>query len=112
MWERGKRRWKSSTFAWKGFHGSVTFSPDGKYLVTAMQENALHGWRIRDKGSLAMAGYPAKVKSFAWVGDTPFLASSGADQAICWPFDGKFGPMERSPLCVAYNRKQIATCVQ
>ena len=52
-------------------HGAVTFSPDEKYLVTAMQENALHGWRLRDKGNLAMAGYPAKIKSFTWVGDTP-----------------------------------------
>ena len=112
LWERGKRRWKSSIFAWKGFHGAVTFSPDGKYLVTAMQENALHGWRLRDKGNLAMAGYPAKIKSFTWVGDTPYLATSGADEAICWPFDGKFGPMERSPVCVAKNKKQIATVVE
>ena len=112
LWERTKRKWKSSTFAWKGFHGAVTFSPDGKYLVTAMQENALHGWRIRDKANLAMSGYPAKVKSFAWTGNTPFLATSGADEIICWPFDGKFGPMERSPLCVGHNRKQIATYVR
>ena len=111
LWERTKRKWKASTFAWKGFHGAVTFSPDGKYLVSAMQENAVHGWRIRDKANLAMSGYPAKVKSFAWAGDTPFLVTSGADEAICWPFDGKNGPMERSPLCVAHNRKQIATCV-
>ena len=112
LWERGKRRWKSSMYAWKGFHGAVTFSPDGKYLVTAMQENALHGWRLRDKGNLAMAGYPAKIKSFAWVGETPHLATSGADEAICWPFDGKFGPMERPPVCVAKNKKQIATYVE
>ena len=110
--ERVKRRWKSSTFAWKGFHGAVTFSPDEKYLVTAMQENALHGWRLRDKGNLAMAGYPAKIKSFTWVGDTPHLATSGADEASCWPFDGKFGPMERSPVCVAKHKKQIATYVE
>ena len=91
---------------------AVTCSPDEKYLVTAMQENALHGWRLRDKGNLAMAGYPAKIKSFTWVGDTPHLATSGADEAICWPFDGKFGPMERSPVCVAKNKKQIATYVE
>ena len=48
-----------------------------------MQENSVHGWRLRDKGNLAMSGYPAKVKSLDWVGDTPFLATSGADEAIC-----------------------------
>ena len=52
--------------------------PDGKSVVTAMQENALHGSRLRDKGELAMSGYPAKVKSFAWVGNTPYLVTSGA----------------------------------
>ena len=77
-----------------------------------MQENALHGWRLRDKTDLAMTGYPAKVKSFTWVGDTPHLVTSGADEAICWPFDGKDGPMGRSPLCVARAAKQIVTYVE
>ncbi len=112
IWERTKRRWKSTALVWKGFHGAVSFSPDGKYIITAMQENALHGWRLRDKGHLAMSGYPAKVKSFAWVGETPFLTTSGADSAVCWPFDGKFGPMERSPVCVAQKNAQISTYVQ
>ena len=46
-----------------------------------MQENALHGWRIRDKADLAI-GYPAKVKSFSWVGNTPHLVTSGADENL------------------------------
>ena len=112
LWERRERRWKSWKLVWKGFHGAVTFSPDGKYVVTAMQEKALHGWRLRDKGDLAVAGYPAKIKSFAWIGDTPHLATSGADEAICWPFDGTHGPLDRSPVCVAHGGKQVATCVQ
>ncbi len=112
VWERGERRWKRSKLVWKGSHGAVTFSPDGKYLVTAMQENALHCWRLRDKGDMAMQGYPAKIKSFAWVGDAPHLATSGADEAICWPFNGKDGPMGLAPLCVARGGKHLATCVQ
>ena len=75
IWERSKRRWKSTRLFWKGSHGNVTFSPDGKYIVTTMQENSVHGWRLRDKGNLAMSGYPAKVKSLDWVGDTPFPVS-------------------------------------
>ena len=93
IWERPKRRWKSSVLAWKGFHGAVSFSPDGKYVVTAMQENALHGWRLRDKGHLAMSGYPAKVKSFAWIGETLSDNFRRRLSVVCWPFDGKFGPM-------------------
>ena len=112
IWEAKERRWKSSKLIWKGFHGAVCFSPDGKYVITAMQENALHGWRLRDKGNLSMSGYPSKVKSFAWVGDTPYLVTSGANEAICWPFDGKDGPMGRAPVCVSRSESQIVTCVQ
>ncbi|QPH53313.1 WD40 repeat domain-containing protein [Pontivivens ytuae] len=111
VWERGERRWKSSKFVWKGSHGAATFSPDRKYLVTLMQENALHGWRLRDKADMRMSGYPAKVKSFTWIGSAPHLATSGADQAICWPFEGKDGPMGRPPDTCAYGGKQLCTAV-
>ena len=112
VWKRGERRWKSSKLIWKGSHGAVGFSPDGKYLVTAMQENALHGWRLRDKANMSMSGYPAKVKSFTWAGSAPYLATSGADHAICWPFDGKDGPMGRPPETCAYGGgKQLCTAV-
>ena len=111
VWKRGERRWKSSKLIWKGSHGAVGFSPDGKYLVTAMQENALHGWRLRDKANMRMSGYPAKVKCFTWVGSAPHLATSGADQAVCWPFDGKDGPMGRSPDTCAFGGDQLCTAV-
>ena len=111
LWERGPRRWRSSKLAWAGSHIGVCWSPDSKFVVSVMQENALHGWRLRDKADMRMAGYPAKPRSLAWVGQVPHLATSGADQAICWPFDGKSGPMGRGPLCVADGRRQIATAV-
>ncbi|NJO56514.1 MAG: WD40 repeat domain-containing protein, partial [Rhodospirillales bacterium] len=34
--------------AWRGSHLALNWSPDGRFLVTAMQENALHGWRVGD----------------------------------------------------------------
>ncbi len=111
LWDRGERRWKSSKLLWKGSHGAVAFSPDARYLVTAMHENALHGWRLRDKTDMRMSGYPTKVKSFVWVGDAPYLVTSGADEAICWPFDGKDGPMGRPPTTCAYGGKQFCTAV-
>ncbi|MEM9605045.1 MAG: WD40 repeat domain-containing protein [Pseudomonadota bacterium] len=112
LWERGSKRWVSTKLPWKGSHGAVSFSPDNRFLISTMQENAVHGWRLRDKCQLAMPGYPAKIKSFTWVGTTPHLATSGADEAICWPFDGKDGPMERKPLSVAPGGQQLATCVE
>jgi WD40 repeat protein len=82
---------------WKGSHLDATVSPDGKYVVTSMQENMLHGWRLSDGRNLRMAGYPAKTRSFSWSQDGKWLATSGADACILWPFTGKDGPMGQQP---------------
>jgi WD40 repeat protein len=83
---------------WNGPHIGVTFSPDGRFVVTAMQENALHGWRLPEGGHLRMTGYPAKPRSFSWSARGRFLATSGADAAILWPFHFKEGPQGKQPL--------------
>lgn len=111
IWEAAARRWKPTRLTWKGSHVGATFSPDGKYLVTAMQEDALHGWRLRDKADMRMSGYPSKVKSFAWAGSAPWLATSGADSAVCWPFDGKDGPMGRPPEETCIGGKRLCSAV-
>ena len=40
---------------WKGSHHEVAYSADGRFLVTAMQEPALHGWRREVFGEAALA---------------------------------------------------------
>jgi WD40 repeat protein len=87
---------------WKGAHGILAVSPDGRFVVTALQDNTLHGWRLPDKAHMRMAGYPAKTKSFAWVQSGPkskelWLATSGAQPLVCWPFHHKDGPMGKAP---------------
>ena len=87
---------------WDGAHTGVIWSPDGKYIVTTMAENALHGWRLDNKkpaegAHMRMTGYPAKPKSLSWSSKGKWLASSGAQAAIFWPFAGKDGPMGKSP---------------
>jgi WD40 repeat protein len=89
---------KPESLEWKGSHLDITWSPDGRFVVTSMQENALHGWRLLpDKGHMRMSGYPSKTRSFAWSGDGKWLATSGADAAIIWPFDSKEGPTGKAP---------------
>jgi WD40 repeat protein len=86
---------------WKGAHTGVTFSPDGRFVVTTMQENALHGWKLDGKVNeprhMRMTGYPGKVKSLSWSPKGKWLASSGAPAAIVWPFSAKDGPMGKAP---------------
>jgi WD40 repeat protein len=78
---------------WKGSHIALTWSPDGRFLMTAMQESAIHGWRLADKNDMQMSGFPAKPRSFSWNRKGDWLATSGAPAAVCWPFKGKDGPM-------------------
>jgi WD40 repeat protein len=83
---------------WKGSHIDVTWSPDGRFVVTSMQENALHGWRLLpDKSHMRMSGYPAKTRSLAWSRDGKWLGTSGAEAAILWPFESKEGPTGKQP---------------
>lgn len=95
---------------WKGSHMGVTVSPDGANVVTAMQENALHGWRIRDVQHMRMSGYPGKVKSMSWSVKGRFLLTSGAGASIGWPFHFKDGPMGKRPLELG-PRQELVTRV-
>ena len=83
---------------WDGAHIAATFSPDNKYLVTGMQDNQLHGWRLADGKDMRMSGYPAKPRSLSWSVKGRFLATSGANAAVLWPFHMKDGPQGREPL--------------
>jgi len=101
---------KGMALPWSGSHLAVAISPDADYIVTAMQENALHGWRLPDKIDLRMDGYPAKTRSFSWDRRGRWLATSGADSAIVWPFVGKLGPQGKPPLQLG-PREALVTAV-
>jgi len=93
--------------AWKGSHIGVSFSPNGKFVVSVMSENALHGWRVKDAANMAMSGYPTKPRSLSWSADGRLLASSGADGAIIWSFAGRDGPMGTSAISLGERQVQV-----
>jgi len=99
---------KPEMLEWKGSHLSVAFSPDGKFLITAMQEPTLHGWRLADAKHMRMSGYSARVRSLGWTADGDFLATAGSEQLILWPFDGKDGPMGRQPKLMARHLARVS----
>jgi WD40 repeat protein len=98
---------KPEFLEWKGSHLGVTISPDGKFLITTMQEPTLHGWRIADAKHMRMSGYSARVRSLSWSANGEFLATSGSEQLILWPFDGKDGPMGRQPKILARAESRV-----
>ncbi len=101
---------KGVTLPWAGSHLAITISPEAEYVITAMQENALHGWRLPEKTDLRMDGYPAKTRSFSWDKRGRWLATSGAESAIVWPFVGKLGPQGKAPLQPG-QREALVTAV-
>jgi WD40 repeat protein len=100
---------KGIALPWQGSHLAITISPDAEYVITAMQENALHGWRLPEKTDLRMDGYPAKTRSFSWDKRARWLATSGADSAIVWPFAGKLGPQGKAPLQPGQREALVTT---
>lgn len=102
---------KPTLLKWAGSHTGVAFSPDGAFVVTAMQDNQLHGWRLKDQRNLRMGGYPSKIRSFAFLAGGSLLATSGANGAVLWPFSGSNGPMGREAIEIGFDDSSLLTRV-
>jgi len=101
---------KPAKLAWAGSHIACAWSPDGKFLISAMQENQLHGWRVADEKNMRMGGYPAKPRSLAFLAKGSLMATSGANGVVVWPFAGATGPMGKEAAEVGYD--EAASVVQ
>jgi len=102
---------KPTFLKWAGSHTAVTFSPDGAFVVTAMQDAQLHGWRIKDQKNLRMGGYPSKVRAISFLSNGQLLATSGAQGAVLWPFVGSNGPMGREATEIGFGEGSLVALV-
>ena len=102
---------KPVSLKWAGSHVGAAFSPDGRFLFSVMQENALHGWRLSDAKDMRMGGYPSKPRSLTFLGKGALLATSGARGAVVWPIAGPNGPMGKDAAEVAYDESALVTRV-
>jgi hypothetical protein len=100
LWFVAAKDDKPRLLEWKGSHAAIAISPDGTHVVTAMQENALHGWRLSDSQHMRMSGYPSKTRFLSFTARGKWLATSGADSVVIWPFFGG-GPMGKAPTELA-----------
>jgi WD40 repeat protein len=96
---------------WAGSHIGVRFSPDGRFLISSMQENSLHGWRLSDARDMRMGGYPAKVRSLAFLDGGRMLATAGANGVVIWPFAGADGPMGKQAMEIGFDETAITARV-
>lgn len=100
VWFIGSKSAAARKLEWKGSHTGLAFSPDGDCVVTSMQENSLHGWRLSDSQHMRMSGYPSKTRALSFTRNGKWLATSGADSIVLWPFFGG-GPMGKPPTELA-----------
>ena len=110
LWFVGAKADTPRVLEWKGSHIGIALHPGGEAVVTAMQENALHGWRLPDGQHMRMSGYPAKTESLSFSRSGKWLASSGAESVVLWPFFGG-GPMGKPPLELAGGDGVLCTRV-
>lgn len=110
LWFVGAKEDKPRLLEWKGSHAAIAFSPDGTHVVTAMQEMSLHGWRLADGQHMRMSGYPAKTHFLSFTAKGRWLATSGAESVVMWPFFGG-GPMGKAPSELAGGDNIMCTAV-
>lgn len=111
LWYARIESQKPGKLVWAGSHVACAWSPDGKFLISAMQENQLHGWRVADEKNMRMGGYPAKPRSLAFFNKGSLLATSGANGVVVWPFAGATGPMGKQAAEVGYDEAAMVTRV-
>lgn len=110
VWFVAAREDKPRLLEWKGSHAAIGFSPDGTHVVTAMQEMSLHGWRLTDGQHMRMSGYPTKTHFLSFTPKGRWLATSGAESVVLWPFHGG-GPMGKAPMELAGGDGVMCTAV-
>ena len=79
------------TLKWVSTLINAHWSPDGKVLAAGSIDKSVHFWRAGAWLDSKMGGYAKKPQALAWSADSKFLATTGEDAIIVWPFAGK-GP--------------------
>jgi WD40 repeat protein len=110
LWWTNARGGSPQRMEWRGSHIGVTWSPNGAYVMTAMQECELHGWRLADGESMALSGYATKVRSMDWLARPAWLVTAGARSVVAWPFAGS-GPQGKAPIELCRGVGRLATRV-
>ncbi|MCG8412768.1 MAG: WD40 repeat domain-containing protein [Pseudomonadales bacterium] len=105
---------------WKGSLLSLSWSPDGKFIVAGCQDNTVHVWRLRSRQDSLMSGFAYKPLQLTWSNGGKRLLTGGTKDLVIWSFNRK-GAEEGAPdarsfhdhaICaigVASNGKGIAS---
>jgi WD40 repeat protein len=93
-----------------GIH-ALTWSPDGKWLVSGNQDPSVHLWVPEEDMELHMSGYEGKVKHLSFDRSSRWLATSGGRDACVWDCSGA-GPEGREPAMLPHESPICAVTFQ
>jgi WD40 repeat protein len=108
IWRLGKKS-PSGHFDWGGASLLVTWSPDGRWVVTGDQTPSVHLYDTTRKTPLHIQGFESKVKCFAWADRGERLATGGGSVITLWPCTGRKGPDGATPIQLAGHLGEVRT---
>jgi len=85
VWDLSTQTRTHSLF-FRGSHLSLSWQPDGRYLVTATQEKMLHVWDLETGNDVSLGPSFLKVRSLGWSADGLWLLAGGNDTLSGWRF--------------------------
>lgn len=97
MWRIGKKA-PLGHFDWGGASIFVTWSPDGRWVVTGDLTPSVHLYDFTRNYPLHIQGYETKVRSLSFDSTSEKLATAGGVTVIVWDCTGKEGPEGSVPL--------------
>jgi WD40 repeat protein len=106
IWRLGKKT-PCGHFDWGGASLIVTWSPDGRWIVTGDQTPSVHLYDTGKKTPLHIQGFEAKVKCFAWSDRGERLATGGGSVITLWPCTGPKGPDGATPIQMAGHLGEV-----
>ena len=90
----------------KGSLLSLSWSPDGKFILAGCQDNAVALWRFRTRKDAQMSGFTYKPLQLTWISRGKRLLTGGTRELVIWPFDKK-GPEGRDPEMRSFHEHAI-----
>jgi len=96
----------NQTLRWEGAVISLSLTADDSVIAAGMQDSTLHFWRLKSAKDSEMSGFPFKPKVVDFSHDGRWLAQTGAQDVLVWPFhDG--GPEGSAPLQMGGHPKAL-----
>jgi len=106
MWRIGKAE-PFARFDWGGASLLVTWSPDGRWVVTGDQTSSVHLYDFTRDHSLYMQGFETKVRAMDFTCDGRKLATGGGPMVTVWDCTGPSGPENRTPEQLSFHKGDV-----